>query len=182
MLHERYKTRYICHVFESSKQQRQVHQRLNSTLLTHGSFYASMLKPPRYESAPQNSVSKSYAKGAVSNQIANDCSLNMRPNHKHQQCSEFSCSAYQWDKMEYKTKHVSEFCTCAHRRVCVLDLVRILDKGQIPVIRLQDGIQVLPAMPGVRCVAISHVWLDGLGNPNANALPHCQLEHIALLD
>lgn len=153
-------------------------QRLNSTLLTYGLFYASMLKPPGYESAPQNWVSRPFAKSTVSNQIANDCKPNMRPNYRHQRCSEFSCSAYQWDELEYKTKHVSEFCACEYRKVCVLDLVKILDKGQIPVIRLQDGIQILPATPGGRYVAISHVWSDGLGNPDANALPHCQLEYI----
>ncbi|MDI1486487.1 MAG: hypothetical protein OHK93_005717 [Ramalina farinacea] len=27
-------------------------------------------------------------------------------------------------------------------------------------------------------VAISHVWSDGLGNPKANSLPRCQLDHI----
>jgi len=142
-------------------------QRLGSTLLTHGLFYASMLKPPGHGSAPQILISK---------QLANDF---MSSNYKHQHCSDFSCCAYQWDKMEYKTKHVSENCTCGQRKVCISNLVRNLDKGQIPVIRLQDGIKVLPAMPGVRYVAISHVWSDGLGNPNANALPHCRLEHIA---
>ncbi|GAB1740324.1 hypothetical protein NU219Hw_g5433t1 [Hortaea werneckii] len=27
-------------------------------------------------------------------------------------------------------------------------------------------------------VALSHVWAEGLGNPVANALPHCQLDHV----
>ena len=27
-------------------------------------------------------------------------------------------------------------------------------------------------------VALSHVWAEGLGNPVANALPHCQLHHV----
>ncbi|KAK4553489.1 hypothetical protein LTR86_009546 [Recurvomyces mirabilis] len=28
-------------------------------------------------------------------------------------------------------------------------------------------------------IALSHVWADGLGNPNSNALPRCQMEHVA---
>ena len=28
------------------------------------------------------------------------------------------------------------------------------------------------------CVAISHVWYDGLGNPNDNTMPHCQIPQL----
>jgi hypothetical protein len=35
--------------------------------------------------------------------------------------------------------------------------------------------------PGLRYVAISHVWADGLGNVTENSLPQCQLEHLCNL-
>ncbi|RDL30357.1 Uncharacterized protein BP5553_10235 [Venustampulla echinocandica] len=154
-------------------------QRLTSTLLSYGLFFASMLEPPGYESTAQDCVSKSYANSTGLNETVKGCHLNTSPNNMHQQCSEFSCSAYERDKNEYKTKHASKFCTCVHRTVCVPELVRILEKGQIPAIHLQDSIQVLSVMPTIRYVAISHVWSDGLGNPNANTLPDCQVESIA---
>ncbi|KAL8998899.1 MAG: hypothetical protein Q9169_002118 [Polycauliona sp. 2 TL-2023] len=34
------------------------------------------------------------------------------------------------------------------------------------------------ALPNIDYVAISHVWADGLGNPNANSLPMCRLRRL----
>jgi len=154
-------------------------QRLNSTLLSHGLLFASMLEPPEYESVAQEFASKSFAENTALKENVKACHLITSLTNKHQQCSEFSCSAYERDKNEYKTKHTSRFCTCVHRTVCVAELVRILEKGEIPAIHLQDSSQVLSVMPAIRYVAISHVWSDGLGNPDANTLPYCQIESIA---
>ncbi len=35
-----------------------------------------------------------------------------------------------------------------------------------------------PYEPGIKYVALSHVWADGLGNPRRNALPNCQVVRI----
>lgn len=43
---------------------------------------------------------------------------------------------------------------------------------------MQGDIQVLSTTPKDRYVAISHVWSDGLENPNANALLTCQVKQI----
>jgi hypothetical protein len=70
------------------------------------------------------------------------------------------------------------------------DVIRILDKGEIPVITLTprhqpDGSRSLDLRVnsgGVillnTFIAISHVWSDGLGNPRENSLPFCPLEYM----
>ena len=40
-------------------------------------------------------------------------------------------------------------------------------------------IRIEKADPSTRYTAISHVWSDGLGNPNSNGLPQCQLEWLS---
>ncbi|VUC19908.1 unnamed protein product [Clonostachys rosea] len=40
-------------------------------------------------------------------------------------------------------------------------------------------ITLVEAEPGTEYIAISHVWSDGLGNPNKNAIPQCQLQRLS---
>lgn len=62
----------------------------------------------------------------------------------------------------------------------------ILKGGSIPLVSPyndDDSAQlcIVEAAPGIDYVAISHVWLDGLGNLQKNALPRCQLRHLSEL-
>jgi len=41
------------------------------------------------------------------------------------------------------------------------------------------NVNVVSVKDHVAYIALSHVWADGLGNPVANALPRCQLAHVA---
>lgn len=104
-------------------------QRLNLTLMSSELCYASMLEPPVYENTNQGSKSRCYINGFFSNECAEVDKPNLGPSNKHQQCSKFSYSAYHYNKMAYKTKHVFKLCVCAQKRVCVSDLVNILDNG-----------------------------------------------------
>jgi hypothetical protein len=60
-------------------------------------------------------------------------------------------------------------------------LIEIIKSGGIPLVSVHIGpynkaeIRIEKASPSTRYTAISHVWSDGLGNPNSNALPQCQL-------
>ncbi|ROW09878.1 hypothetical protein VPNG_06298 [Cytospora leucostoma] len=45
----------------------------------------------------------------------------------------------------------------------------------------REEAQVEAFKPGTPYVAISHVWADGLGNPDVNALPECQVDRIISL-
>ena len=55
-----------------------------------------------------------------------------------------------------------------------------MQKEQIPLLRINDYSEEIPvtvvaSTDETSYVALSHVWADGLGNPNATALPRCQL-------
>jgi hypothetical protein len=67
------------------------------------------------------------------------------------------------------------------------DVTSILRRGEIPVIAMSSAteslnslldIRVIEYKPGIRYVALSHVWADGLGNPKANTIGLCQFFRI----
>lgn len=108
----------------------------------------------------------------------------------HGRCSVETCELNQVDEQTYVTKHRKIGCRCGHLGPMQEDVIRILDKGEIPVITLTprhqpDGSRILDLQVnsgGVvflnTFIAISHVWSDGLGNPRENSLPFCQLEYM----
>ncbi|KAF4625026.1 hypothetical protein G7Y89_g13142 [Cudoniella acicularis] len=61
------------------------------------------------------------------------------------------------------------------------DIINVIDKGGIPLISLSldlEGglrIRVVRATATSKYFAVSHIWSDSLGNPNANTLPECQI-------
>jgi hypothetical protein len=86
----------------------------------------------------------------------------------------------------YKTKHMKLNCSCDgfenSERV-----VSVLKGNGIPLIQAQKQkeaeagpkkFQIIDSDPGIDFVAISHVWVEGLGNPHANSLPSCSLEWV----
>ncbi|KAI9871761.1 MAG: hypothetical protein M1830_002482 [Pleopsidium flavum] len=110
------------------------------------------------------------------------------PDKDHRdKCNRFQCVAYQIDNDAYSTEHVPKGCGCKHIYAEQGQLYSILKSGVIPLISTSCAfeedvpLEIIPAKPDTRYVAISHVWSDGLGNPLANSLPRCQLVHIARL-
>jgi hypothetical protein len=68
------------------------------------------------------------------------------------------------------------------------DLFESLKAGQIPLITYaaESGgetkrMSLFRYQPGLKYVAISHVWSDKLGNPLRNGLPRCQLQRLQRL-
>ena len=63
----------------------------------------------------------------------------------------------------------------------------ILESGTyplIPVVSVRSPDQPLsppPSNGSDSCIACSHVWYDGLGNPEGNAIPPCQLDRLRRL-
>lgn len=152
-------------------------QRLCSTLMAYGVYAAGMSKIPGSEKLLENAVVKSELPRTPAPKLkSRDNFLRSR----HQQCSQFSCQAYQIDERNYETKHVSAGCACNQLEADTSQVVRILSKGQVPLMQIGRGVRIVPAKPGSRYVAISHVWSDGLGNPTANSLPVCQLIRLAV--
>ena len=105
----------------------------------------------------------------------------------HANCTKYTCVAYQINLAWYKTQHVDD-CHCNDLTLSASDLDDILRLGSIPLLRifkderLEDiKVEIVKSQPESRYVAISHVWADGLGNPQTNALPRCQLRRLRKL-
>lgn len=114
-----------------------------------------------------------------------DCLDKMDSGYSHRTCDTQQCMAYQNDLGQYQTQHVSKECDCAELSIDSDALYDILRTGALPLIRVGRSktlgelcVEIVASQPTSRYVALSHVWADGLGNPYANALPHCQLSNL----
>ena len=90
-------------------------------------------------------------------------------------------------------RHVESDCVCQLIGPDMNEIETALRNGTVPVVALslpQDDLEDVEFRLWEedlsdsqhdlgRYFAISHVWKEGLGNPNANALPKCQLRRIA---
>ena len=123
--------------------------------------------------------------------------LSMGGNVTPDQCSERHCIYGSVAQNRYVRAH-TKWCpvhgsitpkgtsskTCEDIRVVPEHLHSILFKGQVPIVRAwaydeMPQIQLCAfGDSSVPYVAISHVWGDGLGNLQENAIPECQLKHI----
>ncbi|KUL87468.1 hypothetical protein ZTR_04606 [Talaromyces verruculosus] len=118
----------------------------------------------------------------------------------HSKCTEEHC-LYEYDLKMYVTRHAG---SPWHHSGCkstiqyggqlgpergqtdwVDAIGKIIDKDAIPIALWLKGSRELWSveyhLTGNRkpnYVAISHVWADGHGNPNANSIPECQLDRI----
>jgi hypothetical protein len=108
----------------------------------------------------------------------------------HALCDKERCRTNNIDQETYRSRHTSQNCFCDFIGPDPDDLARALDKGGFPLIRVSTSVgEVKPRLDVVDSplessptyVALSHVWSDGLGNLNANALPTCQLLHLSSL-
>jgi len=104
-------------------------------------------------------------------------------------CKPYGCSSKHLLNDTYQTRHVSD-CPGCHDMVADEDeLCAILLRGKIPLILSTDpgddstSITLIESDGGddVAYVAISHVWSDGLGNLERNAIPRCQLLRLSAL-
>ena len=105
--------------------------------------------------------------------------------HKHCVHHE-ACVAYNVDEASYKTRHVDINCSCSMVLTPYSDLTKIIRDGWIPLISIESDndtdatyeLRVYPRTRKTRCIAVSHVWSDGLGNPDQNALSLCQIKRL----
>ncbi|KAI9373784.1 hypothetical protein BJX61DRAFT_541453 [Aspergillus egyptiacus] len=96
-------------------------------------------------------------------------------------CSPFLCGLNQLNDRDYITKHANGCNGCQNIQAHSETLFWILKKRRVPLIHFDKAgsITLVEKEHGMAYIAISHVWSDGLGNPHANALPHCQLQRLA---
>lgn len=112
----------------------------------------------------------------------------------HDKCEDHSCVASNVEKGKYQGQHAPMYCLCQdwgcdhkevkkchckHIPISASDLTTAFDGGGFPLVKFKDdGIEIVSFKSGIKYVAISHVWSDGRGNENYNALPICQLKAI----
>lgn len=109
------------------------------------------------------------------------------PEKTHSNCCDQKCSAYQVDEKNYRRLHAPncDESGCADLPVDSVSLHDALSAELVALTRLYEsdigktGLPIMRAEPGIKYVAISHVWSDGLGNPKANAIFTCQARRIA---
>jgi hypothetical protein len=101
-------------------------------------------------------------------------------------CSASECNGHSVDMEEgkYVSQHKDSGCRCAFKGPDTKDIESIIRRGGVPLIKLSETPQgdikigVVELGYGKPFIAISHVWAGGLGNPQANAIPGCQLKFI----
>jgi hypothetical protein len=115
------------------------------------------------------------------------------PENKHQheaekKCDDGECALETVDEKKFPLHH-KQNCKCTSLGPDERRLAAILEKENIPLVSLKrDGKLILEEFEPPKGVtlemsprsqvkygAVSHVWADGLGNPNQNSLPRCQL-------
>lgn len=102
-------------------------------------------------------------------------------------CTDFRCAAHQINENDYRTKHTESCESCEDLIADPNIMNQILESGSYPLLSASSiqgpapTIELIPRQPGVVYVAISHVWSDGLGNVQRNALPACQLRRLGVL-
>jgi hypothetical protein len=109
----------------------------------------------------------------------------------HSACTATTCTSDNMMDNTYARCHAETDCSCEDLLDASVStrVQSILKDGGIPVLRLTVSsaseeivVEVLPADPKRPYVAFSHVWSDGLGNPDSNELYKCQwhrLQHLA---
>ena len=102
----------------------------------------------------------------------------------HSNCKIGCCLANQAGD-DFEPGHLCAAGDCGSIASPIKDVVDVLSQGFIPLLQVEfeEGkisMKVEKALPGTPYVAISHVWADGLGNSQANAIPTCQLNGLLL--
>ncbi|OAA70034.1 HET domain protein [Akanthomyces lecanii RCEF 1005] len=106
----------------------------------------------------------------------------------HGNCTAQDCKALQTNLRSYTPRHTVDSCPCSSIGTDLAKIAATLkDSKYYPILQIKHGgsclddlqVDVIPYVPGMQYIALSHVWADGLGNPRVMALPRCQLRYLA---
>ena len=109
---------------------------------------------------------------------------------RHDLCSDTACFAWQNGNpaAPYRNRHRWDNCSCTFIEALQTDLAKILEEGYIPLLRFSSHasiaeieLEIVSSKDYPKYLALSHVWTDGLGNWQQNALPRCQLDFLRTL-
>lgn len=116
------------------------------------------------------------------------CFPGIRTGMSHANCTEQSCKGEVANEEQYVTRHTTSSCNCAMVEIPIASVADILRGGSIPLVTYgrgvradQSALKLTQYQDGLRYVAISHIWRQGMGNPRTNALPACQLARVQAL-
>ncbi|KAL9038306.1 MAG: hypothetical protein Q9180_003218, partial [Flavoplaca navasiana] len=105
-----------------------------------------------------------------------------RSSKDHSACSKEHCLTMLTDPATYKLSHRSGCPNCPLLSANMHEIESILRGNSIPLISLENGRIMVHDLIGVsEFVAISHVWAEGAGNVEGNALQTCLLGTISEL-
>ena len=105
----------------------------------------------------------------------------------HDRCTTQECTANNINERTYQPQHTTEGCECVPIGSPSARTALIIAAGDIPVVLCtyssagQLQLDIVPATPKLKYIAISHVWSGGLGNPHGNTIPTCQLAKLMYL-
>ena len=100
----------------------------------------------------------------------------------HSKCTPQKCIAFQVDDITYEPFHRDHCRGCNNVVFSTSHVANLVMQDKIPLVRVvnRNGSYKLELGDADDCeyVAISHVWVQGMGNRNANSLPKCRIEFI----
>ncbi|QIW98323.1 hypothetical protein AMS68_003841 [Peltaster fructicola] len=105
---------------------------------------------------------------------------------EHQKCTTLECFAVKIDE-RYKPSHVDNACNCQCMGPDQAKVQECLQNGSYPVLSITGStietvaVETISYTSDIQYVALSHVWADGLGSPDATILPRCQLLRLKAL-
>ncbi len=87
------------------------------------------------------------------------------------------------DTGNYVPKHVIGTCNCVMFKASLENIIGFLSIGKMLIIQCPSPHNELHCSDSLKmpCVAISHVWVDGLGNTIEDELPTCQIKWLLAL-
>jgi hypothetical protein len=104
----------------------------------------------------------------------------------HSRCNSNTCAVHHDSMNRQGMLHRSVDCDCNMVEVDMAAVNGCLEGGTFALLQVigedDPATTRVEVVSSARChpyVALSHVWVDGLGNPAANALPRCQVAYVA---
>ncbi|RDW92343.1 hypothetical protein BP5796_01737 [Coleophoma crateriformis] len=110
----------------------------------------------------------------------------MLPERDHSSCNNVVCKLYQINMApgSYVVGHHESDCSCEQLVIDSSILTKILFRGDaFPLLKFSGDVsnlsaEIIESTADTPYIAVSHVWADGLGNPEANALHRCKIQHV----
>ncbi|MCJ1379162.1 hypothetical protein MMC17_002262 [Xylographa soralifera] len=109
------------------------------------------------------------------------------PNHsKHWRCTSTACNTTRLNVANSKARHLTKGCQCDLLKAPLNQVRTILKSGGIPLINLDvilgfpstESSSVVEWTEGIKYLAFSHVWSDGLCSDTERGLPRCQIQKL----